>query len=656
MPLLRYAAGAIICTASLLHGSDTMDELLNMSLDELQEMPVVSATKTLTPLSKVPATIRVITAEDIRRYGYLTLEEALGDLPGFQFRNINGFNTYTFMRGLPSQNNLILLMVDGVEINEINSGGFYGGMQYNLENVKRIEVVYGPSSVLYGTNAVSGIVNIITNSPELYASKKNSSASGGFGNFDTALGDFRTGYYDAEKDLGVTLSGRYMRSDKAELGGEEGDDNWGEAMENFENSYALEGRIKYGDWQAGVLYQDKQASRTTNYKSTGTDYTDSGTLWHITFLNTWLRHTYAFSPTLYLKSLVYYRDTTVQDDTIGYIKDAPAPGMQVGYYRPNSLWGVEEQIDYEFYAGQRLTLGALLEYEDLSEAFSYSYSSDATEAPPSPDTPDKIKSRLFSSYLQTNHEVTSSLSLAAGVRYDNSDSYGEVYTPRASLVYNSRPLTTRLLYSEAFRAPRPWDYNFGTGNPDLKPEKMRSAEAAAEYLFSKAFAASLSLYYNSVADKLVLDSVQNRWTNTGKVVTRGLEVDMRYRSEQWHAYANYTYTLSADDEGHTVDEIARHMANAGLSWMFVKDVEASLRLNYIGERSNPVIITATGDDTIDDALLGHIQLAYYGMRPWALYLQLRNAADTVYYHSSNRPVERYRQPQRSLFAKLQYRF
>ncbi len=128
MPLLRYAAGAIICTASLLHGSDTMDELLNMSLDELQEMPVVSATKTLTPLSKVPATIRVITAEDIRRYGYLTLEEALGDLPGFQFRNINGFNTYTFMRGLPSQNNLILLMVDGVEINEINSGGFYGGM------------------------------------------------------------------------------------------------------------------------------------------------------------------------------------------------------------------------------------------------------------------------------------------------------------------------------------------------------------------------------------------------------------------------------------------------------------------------------------------------------------------------------------------------
>jgi len=66
------------------------------------------------------------------------------------------------MRGAPSQNNLILVLIDGIQINELNSGGFYGGYQYSLQNVKQIEVVYGPSSALYGTNAISGIINIIT--------------------------------------------------------------------------------------------------------------------------------------------------------------------------------------------------------------------------------------------------------------------------------------------------------------------------------------------------------------------------------------------------------------------------------------------------------------------------------------------------------------
>ncbi len=86
----------------------------------------------------------MITAEQIRDNGYFTLEDALADLPGFQFRNILGFNSYLFMRGVPSQNNKILLLVDGVQINELNSGGFYAGGQFNLTNVDRIEVVYGP--------------------------------------------------------------------------------------------------------------------------------------------------------------------------------------------------------------------------------------------------------------------------------------------------------------------------------------------------------------------------------------------------------------------------------------------------------------------------------------------------------------------------------
>ncbi len=167
------------------------EELFELSLEDLMNTEIVTATKKSQKISEVPANVRVITAEEIKEKGYFTLEEALSDLPGFQFRNIVGFNSYVFLRGVPSQNNLILVLVDGIQINELNSGGFYGGGQYNLSNVKQIEVVYGPASALYGTNAISGIINIITNDPKDIQGGHASVLSG---SFETRNVDFRYGH------------------------------------------------------------------------------------------------------------------------------------------------------------------------------------------------------------------------------------------------------------------------------------------------------------------------------------------------------------------------------------------------------------------------------------------------------------------------------
>jgi len=198
-----------------------LDELLDLDLEEFME--VVAASKTPQKLSEAPATVRVITAEQIQERGYFTLEDVLSDLPGFQFRNIVGFNSYVFLRGVPNQNNLLLVLVDGIQINELNSGGFYGGGQFNLSNVKSIEIVYGPASALYGTNAMSGIINIITYDPE--------DAQGGYvdvlvGGFHTRAVDAGYGRYDSEGEIGFNLSGMFKQSDKADLKSGEGDDNW----------------------------------------------------------------------------------------------------------------------------------------------------------------------------------------------------------------------------------------------------------------------------------------------------------------------------------------------------------------------------------------------------------------------------------------------
>lgn len=153
----RMAFRLLICMAVTVYAGRLcaqdldLDDLLDMDLEAFVE--VVAASKTSQQPHEVPATVRVITADQIRENGYLTLEDALSDLPGFQAHNHVGYNNQVFARGIPDQNQLILLLIDGVQTNELSSGSFYSGGHYNLSNVKRIEVMYGPASSLYGTNA-----------------------------------------------------------------------------------------------------------------------------------------------------------------------------------------------------------------------------------------------------------------------------------------------------------------------------------------------------------------------------------------------------------------------------------------------------------------------------------------------------------------------
>ena len=121
---------------------------------------------------------------------------------------------------------------------------------------KQIEVVYGPASALYGTNAVSGIINIITNNPE---DIQGGLASVLLGNFDTRNIDFRYGRYDQKNDFGFSLSGMFKQSDKADLGGAKGDNNWTENMENFEDDLSFDGKMTYKKLSMRLVFQDKQA-------------------------------------------------------------------------------------------------------------------------------------------------------------------------------------------------------------------------------------------------------------------------------------------------------------------------------------------------------------------------------------------------------------
>ncbi|HXO27676.1 MAG TPA: TonB-dependent receptor plug domain-containing protein, partial [Thermoanaerobaculia bacterium] len=133
---------------------------------EESTVQVTSVSKSSESLREAPATVVVVTADEIERRGYLDLEQVLHDLPGFDISR-TGDLVYSsiFQRGFRAQGRNLLLL-DGVEQNDISSNAAQLSRQYALSNIDRVEVVYGPASTMYGANAFTGVINIITKEPE----------------------------------------------------------------------------------------------------------------------------------------------------------------------------------------------------------------------------------------------------------------------------------------------------------------------------------------------------------------------------------------------------------------------------------------------------------------------------------------------------------
>jgi outer membrane receptor for ferrienterochelin and colicins len=644
-----FAVAFFLTVSQSYSQNNELEELLKLDMEDLSDITVVSATKTLRKIYEVPATVRVITSETIKENGFLTLEDALSILPGFQFRNIQGFNSYVFQRGITSQNNLILLLVDGVQINELNSGGFYAGGQFNLNNVQQIEVVYGPASALYGTNAISGLINIITKDAK---NSQGISVSGLMGSFKTYNGNIEYGYYDEENEVGLRIAAMAKTSEKADLAGAEGDNNWSSDMENFEDDYSVDIKGQYSDLTFGFTFQDKRASRTTNYKSVGTNYLDKNTLWDISFLNTYLKYNYRLFSCADMRSMLYYRNSTIADNTIAYITNQ----SQVGYYRPNSLIGFENMFSSCPLENLKLSGGLLFEYESLAENYSTTYSNSPTEKPPVPSSPEMENNTLLSLFLQANYKIYNSLSIFGGLRFDHSSIYNDVFTPRMGLIYNENKLTVKLLYAEAFRAPKPWDYKFGLGNPDLESENMTAMEAAATYSITEKFIVDLSVYKNKLLDLMVQETNESgsRSINKGDIEAIGMETSLEYKEKPFGAFFNYSYNSSEDENGQEIPEIAKHTINIGAKYYPFEDIELLLRGSYLGKRKNPKLITSTGSNYIDDAFILYSSVNYTGFEHFRISLIVNNLLNTAYYHTSNRPPDRYRQPQRMFLFRIEY--
>lgn len=144
------------------------EDLSTKSLEELLNTRVSAASTEVKTVREAPAAVYVITEDMMRDRGYLYLYDALRDAPGFDITWMGGlYGPILSQHGVDTpENNKLILMIDGVVDNNLSAGTAQIYMQYSLHDVKRIEILYGPASALYGANAMTGLINIITKTGE----------------------------------------------------------------------------------------------------------------------------------------------------------------------------------------------------------------------------------------------------------------------------------------------------------------------------------------------------------------------------------------------------------------------------------------------------------------------------------------------------------
>ncbi|HYN19982.1 MAG TPA: TonB-dependent receptor [Thermoanaerobaculia bacterium] len=204
----------------------TSDPALSRLVDEVRGEGggalVTAASKTGEEARRTPATVVVVTAAQIERRGYLDLEELFHDLPGFDIARGNGEIYANFHpRGFRATgNDRMLLLIDGVEQNDLSSGAVHLSRQFSLLDVERVEVLYGPASALYGAHAYGGVINVVTRPSEFFLEPGES--FGGriavtSGSLDTRAADFTLVGRHKGQSLAWSVTGRLHQSSELDL-------------------------------------------------------------------------------------------------------------------------------------------------------------------------------------------------------------------------------------------------------------------------------------------------------------------------------------------------------------------------------------------------------------------------------------------------------
>lgn len=575
-------------TVFVMGGTAQAEELPVYSFDEV----VVTATRTENDVKKVPASTQVITQEDIKRGGATSVRNALSMYANiFQKSKVRGGGHDIIIRGMETKHSLV--MVNGRRIsNEADANGLGNAMsldRININDVEKIEIVRGPSSALYGSEAMGGVLNIITKPSKeqtlLTGLEHTSEDTSHWWHADTGrIGNFS-----------MTLDARFNKINRSMLDTATESDPYGTAQTyNASLNYYVNDHSyvnAYMDYYSQHLKTDmgtpamKPITLTTSsgkmslsgqamLEGTGSKafkQKNYGISWNgKTDKNDWQIQAYMSK---------FNWSTTSSTKVLGSIPPAGMEGMfnyllqKKNTYDFNhdehNMWAIEGRDSLRVNDHHRVTFGA--EYvKDKVAGTGLGSNGDGvhsiTENGKTKSSSEKTLSS-YAAYLQDEIEYGKWFIVPA-IRYDHHSAYGSHTSPKIGVTYNATDhFRIKANYGDGFKAPSvsqlyyDLDMEMGrgnwvhlTGNPNLKPEKSKSWDLGVEVEFGKGYG-SLTYFDNDV-DNLIASIPKgkdsnghklHRYENVNKARIKGLENTLGYRFNDTLEFKVTSTLLDAKD-------------------------------------------------------------------------------------------------------------
>jgi len=619
------------------------------------------ATGTKKAIHKAPSVATVITSDDIQAMGANTIHQVIETVTGIHTypSNFNRMNPSYSIRGVhTAENSQVLVLVNGVRTTFAFNGAKWNIFDLGVNLIDRVEVIRGPGSAVYGADAYSGVINIITKGTENIFKNDAGVKSG---SFDTKSAWFNYGYQ--QSDLKLSFNGqwqdthgdssRVVQTDLLHLFGLSDLSNAPGALDTRHRYVDLHAQLDYNGLYANLWYLDVEGGSGAGAAQALSDNDK------VTAKQTNIEIGYQTNISDDLNIDIYLFHQKYNDYTYfkifpdGYI-DMDGVKYTQGYI--GAPEGEDTNYGFKFistYSGlSQHNLRVEIGYKDTEEVTDESKnfgpgiiepgqtSQDGTltsvKGTPYIFLGDNSRSLSYIS-LQDEWAFSSDWEFTAGIRYDDYSDFGSTVNPRLALVWQTQyNLTTKLLYGSAFRAP-----SFGElyttnnpvqqGNPSLDPEEIDTWELAFDYRLNFDWKILFNIYKYQASG--LISPVDGKMQNTLKQDGIGSELESHWQlNEQLKIKFGYAWQQAENSNNNTIADAPKSTFDMNIQWQISPNFSLYTASFWITSRKRAITDLRPA---IDDYNLTNITLNYTGFDYITLTLAARNLFDSNAKEASN---------------------